>query len=371
MANMTKNIKEWSNQYNPFNSMKILFWSKHMEAFAKEEYPPPPSVDVDPSNMCNFKCMWCNAYDIICKKSNNLPTKHLIKISDMCADWGVKSMCVAGGGEPMMNVGFLLLLQRNHKNDIETGVITNGSLIKDKHIDTMVDTCRWVGISVDSGTKETFEKIKKVRKDMFDVVINNINKLTNKIKQVNSKCDVAYKYLLHPLNASEIYEAAKLAKSLGVNDFHMRPVGWDNITITKKSNSLLFTPDIFKTTNEQIKMAMELEDDAFHFYGVRHKFDQNFKRKVNFSRCWAIPLIPTFGADGNVHTCFDMRGREDLIMCSHYPDPEEIRRMWNTEKHKELIRTIDISKCPRCTFGIYNEMVEKVFIKDMMCRNFP
>ena len=50
---------------------------------------------------------------------------------------------------------------------------------------------------------------------------------------------------------------------------------------------------------------------------------------------------------------------------------EEIRRMWNTEKHKELIRSIDVNKCPRCTFGIYNEMVEKVFIKDMMCRKFP
>jgi len=366
-----KNIKEWNNAFNPFNSMKILFWSKHMELFANEEYLSPPSVDIDPSNMCNFKCIWCNADDIICKKANNLPTDHLIKISDMCADWGVKSACVAGGGEPLMNSGFSLLLERNYINNIETGVITNGSLIKDKHIDVMADTCRWVGVSVDSGTRETFAKIKLVRENIFDVVINNMSKLINKIVQTNNKCDVAYKYLLHPLNALEIYKAAKLAKSLGVTDFHMRPVGWDNITKTKNSNDILFDEELFGKINEQIEMAMELEDGTFSFYGVRHKFDQNFKRKVNFSRCWAIPLIPTFGADGNVHTCFDMRGREDLIMCSHYPDPEEIRRMWNTEKHKELIRSIDVNKCPRCTFGIYNEMVEKVFIKDMMCRKFP
>jgi len=30
-----------------------------------------------------------------------------------------------------------------------------------------------------------------------------------------------------------------------------------------------------------------------------------------------------------------------------------------------------VDKCPRCTFGPYNEIVEKVFIKDSMCRYFP
>ena len=44
--------------------------------------------------------------------------------------------------------------------------------------------------------------------------------------------NVAYKYLMQPLNALEIYDAAKLAKSIGVNDFHLRPVGWDNLTKT-------------------------------------------------------------------------------------------------------------------------------------------
>jgi hypothetical protein len=82
-------------------------------------------------------------------------------------------------------------------------------------------------------------------------------------------------------------------------------------------------------------------------------------------------MLPTFGADGNVHICFDMRGRKDLILCKHEPDPSEILKVWNTEYHKNMVRSIDINKCPRCTFNNYNEIVENVIIKDSMCMQFP
>jgi ssDNA-binding Zn-finger/Zn-ribbon topoisomerase 1 len=82
-------------------------------------------------------------------------------------------------------------------------------------------------------------------------------------------------------------------------------------------------------------------------------------------------MLPTFGADGNVHICFDMRGRKDLILCSHYPDPREILKVWNTEFHKNMVKNIKVKDCPRCTFGPYNEIAEEVFIKDKMTYRFP
>ena len=47
-----------------------------------------------------------------------------------------------------------------------------------------------------------------------------------------------------------------------------------------------------------------------------------------------------------------------MILCSHQPDPWELARVWNTDKHKEMIRNINIEQCPRCTFSAYNEAVE-------------
>ena len=370
--------------YHPFNSMKVLLWRQHLEACAKDHYLTPITVDVDPSSKCNFKCIWCNARDIICKDESmkNLPEEHLIKLADFFKSWGAdtpeghpKGCCCAGGGEPLMNPGTMAFLERMDHNKLEVGLITNGSLLNTETTDIVARLCRWVGISVDAATPETFGSVKfGLNHDyeyLFSKVCDNIQKLCKRVAELGSNNRIAFKFLLHPLNYKEIFSAVKLAKSLGVHDFHLRPVGWENITAVKDKDPIMYTPDMIESINRQMESAMTLETANFHVYGIRHKFNPDFSVKRSFSRCWAIPILPTFGADGKVYMCFDMRGRPDTVMCNHYPDPTELARFWNSEKHKNLVKNFDISTCPRCTFTAYNEIVENVIIKDDMCVNFP
>lgn len=360
-------MREWLNPWNPFNSAKVLLWRQHLEGCAREDYLPPVTVDIDPSNKCNYDCKFCNAYDMITKSGKDMPEEHMLKLSDFLKEWGVNSVCIAGGGEPFMNKGMCALMERMYENELENGVITNGSLLTDRDISVMAKTCLWVGFSMDAAKSETYASIKGIKNDkLFNKVLENISKLVKKSE--NTKCSVAYKYLLIPENQYEIYDAIKLAKSLGVRDFHLRPVGWDNLTKTKGKEDYNYD---LESINKQIEEGQKLETKDFRVFGIRHKFNPDFTRKVNFSRCWAIPILPTFGADGNIHCCFDMRGNPDLILCRHYPDPSEILKVWNTEYHKKMIREIDVTKCPRCTFGAYNEIVEKVIIEDGFCKNFP
>lgn len=361
-------MKEWSNPYNAFNSIKILLWRQHLEACAKGNYLTPVMIDLDPSGKCNFNCPHCNASNIIDNDRQDLPKEHWINLIDYLYDWSkdtLSSVCISGGGEPFMNKATPAILESIHKYGIEIGVITNGSLLTDDDINVLVETCRWVGISMDAATSETYNKLKGIKGNLFDKVCENIRKLTNRVKVLNKLNDIDFKFLLGPSNYMEIYDAAVLAKSLGVRDFHVRPVGYLNVS-KLEGKTLEFTPEMLDLVNKQVEKAMELEDGFFRVFGVRHKFTTNFQPRKNFSRCWCIPMLPTFGADGFVHTCFDTRGREDLIMCKHF----EIADFWNSTKHKEMIKNIDITTCPRCTFSTYNEVVEQVFIKDGMCRNF-
>lgn len=39
--------------------------------------------------------------------------------------------------------------------------------------------------------------------------------------------------------------------------------------------------------------------------------------------------------------------------------------------YERMIDGIDVNKCPRCTFSMYNEAVEQVIIEDKMCYKFP
>lgn len=372
-------MKEWNSQYNPFNSMKILAWREHFENCIKDNYLPPISCDTDPSNRCNFDCIWCNASDVIknqnvderSTKCMDIPEEHLLNLADFYKEWKILSTCVAGGGEPLMNRGINPFLYRLKENGVLSGVITNGSLIISDHIDAFIECCSWVGISMDAATEDTYIKVKGIRnKKYFDIICNAAEKLSTRIRQKNSKLELTFKFLIHPNNALEIYDAIKLAKELNFTQIHLRPVGWDNLSSTQGKEKPDFIP-VFDEINKQMERGRELEDNNFKIYGITHKFNPDFTKKVNFSRCWMIPILPTFGADGNVHTCFDMRGRKDLILCSHYPDPREILKVWNTDFHRNMIRNIQIEKCPRCTFGPYNEIAEEVFIKDKMTYKFP
>lgn len=365
-----KEKKEWKSPYNEFNSLKILYFKEHLKGIVEGKFLPPITADTDPTNLCNFNCIWCNAKGIRQDHPKSMPPEHLLKLADFYKEWGIKSTCVAGGGEPMMNPGFTPFLYRLRQNGIKSGVITNGSLLNEENTKAIVQCSSWCGISVDGGSKESFMKVKGTNdENMFGKVIKNIENLTRIKKEMNSSVEITYKYLIHPFNASDIYEAAKIAKSIGINTFHLRPVCWDNLYSQEHDNPIDFS-GAFELIESEIEKAMELEDENFRFFAVRHKFGEKFERKINFKKCWATPFVATFGADGNVHLCFDVRGKKDWILCRHYPDPHEVLKVWGSDFHKKIIDSVDVSKCPRCTFGPHNEIIENVIIQDKMFLDF-
>jgi MoaA/NifB/PqqE/SkfB family radical SAM enzyme len=369
-------MREWNNLFNPFNSLKILLWRKHLEACAKKEYMIPIMVDIDPSPLCNFKCPHCNADDIIKEELGNLPSEHYLKLADFLINWKkskeekIYSVCISGGGEPLMHPVTPDLIEKFNKNGIQVGLITNGFLFNKKNISKIVKNCAWIGVSMDAATPKTYSKLKGVSETFFNKVCNNIKELVKEVNKLKICNGICFKFLLTPYNYKEIYKAAFLAKSLGVKDFHLRPVGYTGINKLKEKK-LNYTLKKLEVIDKQMQKAFTLQDKNFNVYGIRHKFMFDFKTpRKNFSKCWAIPLLPTFAADGNVYYCFDIRGRKDTIMCKHYPDVTEIKKFWNSKKHKQMVNNFDIKSCTRCTFSIYNEAVEKLFIEDSMYKNF-
>jgi MoaA/NifB/PqqE/SkfB family radical SAM enzyme len=362
-------MKEWSNQWNPFNSAKVLIHREHLERCKDSKFLPPVTVSVDPSNKCNYDCIWCNAYETM-KQNNSLLTRdHLFRLADFLAEWGVKTVCVAGGGEPFMNPSTGAFLKRLKENKVGCAPVTNGYYLDNELIDTITKTSRWVGFSMDAGTEKTYQRVKGIKNGLaFFRVLDKMKKLSKRIEELNSLCEIGYKFLLHPENALDIFEAAKIAKKYGAHDFQIRPVGWDNILKTKGKIDFM---RLIEPINQQIEEAMKLETNNFFVYGVRHKFNLNFQRKVNFKHCWASPIAAlVFGADGKCNICLDHRGQDKYVLCTHDPDPREVLKYWGSRQHINLLDSIDPNECPRCTISPYNEIVEQVFIEDRMCRDF-
>ena len=126
---------------------------------------------------------------------------------------------MGGGGEPLMNRNVWTMPSYIASKGMKSSYATNGSLINEQIAEEMMH-CRWVGVSVDSGTRETFERVHRV--DQFDKVIDNLRLLVRTKEKTGSKIDLAYKYLIRPDNWEDIVKACRPKKAAVTGRFAPR-----------------------------------------------------------------------------------------------------------------------------------------------------
>lgn len=368
---------EWSNKskYNSFNSMKgLTYYGNYKQIMAwmgkETDYlPPPVECNLDPVAECNLNCYFCITQRYLrthreeVGEMRTLPTEYILKLVDFLAKWGIRGLCISGGGEPTLHKDLPEVIL-HAKDRIDVAVVTNATLITDKLAEALME-CRWVALSIDAVDWDTYNTIKG--KPYFDKAVAGISKLAQLREQTNSKVDLCYKFLVLPENQRQIFEACKLAKELGVQDFHARPVDFerDDIEGHKQLN-------IGKNTvEEQFAKCHELENNNFHVYTVTHKFDPGFHVKHDFEKCLATPLVIPILQDGNAYLCVDKKMEEKFRLGSCYPNPERILTWWGSKEHRQMIESVNIDQCSRCTWSQYNRQIEEVVRKDNMCLSFP
>lgn len=356
------------DKYNPFNPLKIL---KHITYWENilEKIPPPIFVTVDPINSCNFNCRYCNSAKV---KNNDIKMNksYMIYLANLLADWGVKAICIAGGGEPLLNNDLPSFLNRCKIRNLKTAIVTNGSMI-DKFIPYLID-CTWVGISIDAATDDTLKKLKNTSDGMFQKIIDNIKKFVEYRNAQKSKVQIGYKFLIHPYNYREILDASKIAKDIGCDLIHIRPGGnpWFELDNINK-DEFNFNKDIIDSANYLIKRAKYLyEDDNFKIYDMMYKFSDEWRPKITYNKCYALHTNCYFSPDKKLALCCDRRGDKNLELCevNESATVEDLNIAWRSDRHKDITRTINVHNCPRCTYAHVNEIFENVILEDkMMC----
>lgn len=362
--------QEWTEPYNSFNSWKGLMYFQHYQGIVNEKLLPPVEASIDPTYVCNIDCVWCNSRRILHndeKLGHKMSREHLLNLCTFLADWGVRGFCFAGGGDPTLHPDLWDALRLVKDKGRESSVITNGIAIQTpEQRETAVTCTRWIGVSLDAGTRDTYATLKKTSARKFDQIIENLRAMLDIVKRTGARCEIAIKYLIHPTNQYEIIDACRLARDLGVHHFHARPAASENIE--GLGEVLHFD---MHAVNAQLAECMSMQTRAFKVFGVRHKFTETMNMKHGFSRCWAAPLTIQCGADGLVYNCVDWRGDARFVLGSHYPDPRQILEFWGGEKHLRLMKEVNVDKCPRCTYGIYAQQIESAVLNDDMCVNFP
>lgn len=364
-------FQEWTSKYNPFNSWKALVHADRFEAILEGKPKAPIVINFDLTNKCNYNCTFCmfanreradpTGQEFRGNKAQ-LPKGYALTLPKIWKEWGVKAVCLAGGGEPSLHPDCKEFIKECKTQGLELGFVTNGYLVNDKDWWEVVNkSCKFVGFSMDAGNREDYSKVKGINQLWFDKVLSNLEGLAETRKRLKTDLQIGFKFILDKDNWEGIYQAARLASEIGVNHFQFRPA---------IEPDYKFFEDKIENIQEQITQAQnDFDREDYKVMGVFHKFNKDLSKKHAFKKCRATMLTSTWCADGQVYMCTDTRGNPWAHLTSHYPNPQGVLDYWGSKEHFKKVKKINHSmNCDRCTLAPYNEMFEQVFIQDKMDR---
>jgi MoaA/NifB/PqqE/SkfB family radical SAM enzyme len=369
-------MREWDDPFNPFNSQKALVHGRHFQAILAEQYLPPVVVNLDVCGQCNYRCPHCH------HRAKQIKDQSLPMLSDRLArtfpdflqSWtkdGARPLgcCIVGSkGDALLWPGLPDLLKRLHFVGIEVGLVSNGYAYDDKLLDYAAHYCKFVGVSMDAGTKEAYDKVHCPPEDAFERVCENIASLTARIKRLGLRNDVGFKYLILPQSYHTLLDAAHLAKQLGVRYMQIRPADLPDAAREKID---------IASVNAQIEEALKLNvPGEFEVVGVRHKFTNDF-RKVLPRYCHLTALTVTITSDGKVWPCVDRRWDRPTMLadCGSAAGWSALRDAWGSPQHIAIVHElINNGGCGptcniRCSNYGYDVLFSRVFSEDAMDRN--
>ncbi|MCP4549523.1 MAG: radical SAM protein [bacterium] len=343
----------------PFDGRKVAYHLPHWSAMERGEIPPPVLVTLDPAAACNLVCRWCNSEEQT-EKGVRYSAAAIVALPAMLRRWGVKAVCVAGGGEPLLHPRISTLLEGLHAEGLEIGVVTNGTLI-DRHMDAL-GCCRWVGVSVDAGSSRTYEDLK--RRDQYGAVTENMRQLRARWPAL----EITYKYLVHPDNIEDIPEAASAARSIGCNYFHARPAGRTWVDVQAGRVSSPFTvPQV--TRASELLATLESCDDNGFIQATTSKFSDAWGISNRFDKCRAMGMTCVIQPDNTIGLCCDRRG-DSRTTLGTWEHPDDIPKLWGNAAHWRAMSLVNLDDCPRCTYAPHNELYEAFVANDHTCKWF-
>jgi MoaA/NifB/PqqE/SkfB family radical SAM enzyme len=146
-------------------------------AAGRDESPVLPEiVQIESTNICNAKCVFCPRDDME-RKQGVMDMALFRKVADECAALGITHVRMHNYGEAFVDRQLVEKVRYAKSIGIaEVGLISNGSLITEAAARGMVDAgLDAINISVDAAGKDVFEKTRVGLK--YDKVVANIERL--------------------------------------------------------------------------------------------------------------------------------------------------------------------------------------------------
>lgn len=346
-----------SRIFNP--QAKIIANLDRVLEYLEKGNTAPVLVEVDPSNICNHGCTFClSSYvharatgDFSTSNRATMPEDMLFSLCNDLIDLKVKAINWTGGGEPTVNPALGKVINFVGRNsEIKMGAFTNGTLIhKFGLLDILVDNLVWVRFSIDAGTAETYNNIRRTRAGSdWNRMMDNLNMLIQTRRNNGSKLKIGVGFVITPDNCHEIVDFARGFVDMDVDYCQYKP----EIVNREREGGLQRTIEFWKGFVEQsLAEAESILGEKFQINGYKLNDltnDTEFYGRT-YKKCLGSQIQPCVGADGHVYVCTNHRGYSDCSYGSLYE--RSFIDIWNdvAKRNKVMHRINEVERFCNCT----------------------
>lgn len=300
----------------------------------------PIYTEISLTNRCNLRCRFC-ALEYRQKEIRDLELPRLLELIDEFALAGVKSICFAGEGEPLLYPGLAEAVARCAERGINSAVATNGTLLTPGLARLLIRHLTWIKISLDAIRPATYSEVHCCPADNLERVLRGIEELVAARRELGAPATIGAQAILLPENAGELVEMAARLRELGVDYFVIKPFNHNLHSGNTKYSNLDY--------RSYLALAEPLQAEAAA--GFRVQFRLNAVGKVidqdrPYTECHGIHFYALVHSDGSVYTCAPHSGDQRFCYGNIYR--ESFRDLWDGVKRQKICRRLaaGLEGCP-------------------------
>ena len=203
-----------------YSSLKAAWHTDAIAEMRQGQQIVPRQVQLIISDLCNQDCHFCSYRsstgfsseqfgEAVNGRVNMNPNRMISlekakEILEDCADLGVNAIQFTGGGEPTVHPHHLEIFKHAQDLGLETSLVTNGVILR-KGWENIYSKMKWIRVSIDAGTAETYASVRRVPSSQFEKALANLSSIT----QACSETLVGAGYVITRENDHEIVEGVR------------------------------------------------------------------------------------------------------------------------------------------------------------------
>jgi len=332
----------------PFTADKMFLHSDRIAQWQAGELPPPVTVELDLTNLCNHACPGCTFSHLVNVDKSSIPFELALRIVKELGEFGVKGLTFSGGGEPLVygEARIIWLAAAAKAAGMDVALITNGSLLRSERL---LELCKWVRVSLDGYDAETFERFHGRSEGEFEKVCRNLKEFC--AAKGNRACTIGAGFLTDAGSlARDDFDkmAAFCAGFPGLDYLQFRPLVISMVAdMTMQGGGLLTDAQVHQITAAYRIARQKYARPDYRVLMSSDKYlalaEPNAGR--TYDRCHAHFLQATISADSKVYICCHTQGLERF--CLGDLRENSFAEIWRSDRAREVHqRTNPIHDCP-------------------------